>query len=136
MTVTEPCQSPPPPQPKSSTSPIPIFEIDKKVNKTDMLVSQNAIDMLAQLFPHRKRSVLELILRRCDSDLLRAIEQCNRSSTELGSAFKPPALANPPMHTAPSTPPAYPPTSFVHYPKWLLPMSIPVTMGLSNLAPR
>lgn len=40
-------------------------------------VSSNAIDMLVQLFPHRKRSVLELILRRCDLDLLRAIEQCN-----------------------------------------------------------
>lgn len=33
--------------------------------------------MLVQLFPHRKRSVLELILRRCDLDLLRAIEQCH-----------------------------------------------------------
>lgn len=40
-------------------------------------VSQTALDMLAQLFPHRKRSVLELVLRRCDLDLLRAIEQCS-----------------------------------------------------------
>lgn len=38
------------------------------------VVSQSAIDMLAQLFPHRKRSVLELILKRCDLDLVRAIE--------------------------------------------------------------
>jgi len=30
--------------------------------------------MLAQLFPHRKRSVLELVLKRCDLDLIRAIE--------------------------------------------------------------
>ncbi|KAH8354443.1 hypothetical protein KR084_011081 [Drosophila pseudotakahashii] len=37
-------------------------------------VSQTAIDMLAQLFPHRKRSVLELVLKRCDLDLIRAIE--------------------------------------------------------------
>ncbi|XP_036327156.1 doublesex- and mab-3-related transcription factor A2-like [Rhagoletis pomonella] len=39
-----------------------------------LLISQSAIDMLAQLFPHRKRSVLELILKRCDLDLVRAIE--------------------------------------------------------------
>lgn len=37
-------------------------------------VSQTAIDMLAQLFPQRKRSVLELVLKRCDLDLIRAIE--------------------------------------------------------------
>lgn len=91
MTVTEPCRSPPPQKP--STSPIPIFEIDKKTSKMDAAVSQNAIEMLAQLFPHRKRSVLELILRRCDSDLLKAIEQCNRPTVENISAFKPPSLA-------------------------------------------
>lgn len=44
---------------------------------SETVVSSNAIDMLVQLFPHRKRSVLELILRRCDLDLLRAIEQCH-----------------------------------------------------------
>lgn len=48
-------------------------------------VSESAIDMLANLFPHRKRSVLELILRRCDLDLLRAIEHCRPAP----SAFKP-----------------------------------------------
>lgn len=69
-------------------------------------VSQSAIDMLAQLFPHRKRSVLELVLRRCDLDLLRAIEQCSpgtattstvgiasttqRASSQTQSAFRPP----------------------------------------------
>ncbi|XP_039232129.1 doublesex- and mab-3-related transcription factor A2 [Drosophila yakuba] len=37
-------------------------------------VSQTAIDMLVQLFPQRKRSVLELVLKRCDLDLIRAIE--------------------------------------------------------------
>lgn len=48
-------------------------------------ISESAIDMLAHLFPHRKRSVLELILRRCDLDLLKAIEQCRPTP----SAFKP-----------------------------------------------
>ena len=48
-------------------------------NTPQNLVSQNAIDMLSTLFPHRKRSVLELVLRRCDLDLLRAIEQCSKT---------------------------------------------------------
>lgn len=65
-------------------------------------ISQNAIDMLAHLFPHRKRSVLELILRRCDLDLLRAIEHCGNTSTKSHnlttitassmSAFRPPTM--------------------------------------------
>lgn len=96
MTVTEPCRSPPMPQ-KSPSSPIPVFEIDKgnatATTKHEQTISQNAIDMLAQLFPHRKRSVLELILKRCDSDLIRAIEQCSKPSngTSITSAFRPPA---------------------------------------------
>lgn len=96
MTVTEPCPSPPMPQ-KSPSSPIPVFEIDKgnatATTKHEQTISQNAIDMLAQLFPHRKRSVLELILKRCDSDLIRAIEQCSKplNGTSITSAFRPPA---------------------------------------------
>lgn len=41
------------------------------VTSSTPLVSQNAIEMLSSLFPHRKRSVLELVLRRCDLDLLK-----------------------------------------------------------------
>lgn len=70
-------------------------------------VSQNAIEMLMQIFPQRKRSVLELILKRCDSDLIKAIENIssnfrehkdirdldagllNRSEPGMKSAFKP-----------------------------------------------
>lgn len=59
-------------------------------NNSNTQVSETAIDMLAQLFPHRKRSVLELVLRRCDSDLLRAIEQCSRTP----SAFRPPTTTH------------------------------------------
>jgi doublesex- and mab-3-related transcription factor 4/5 len=40
-------------------------------------ISQNAIEMLSSLFPHRKRSVLELVLRRCDLDLLRWVQVLN-----------------------------------------------------------
>lgn len=112
--------------------------------------------MLAQLFPHRKRSVLELVLRRCDLDLLRAIEQCGPTP----SAFRPPTTkvrcfvpkicyitifteplqsqqitihsqSNQPLQSQSHFGPVF------AYPKWLLPMSIPVTMGhLPNLAPR
>lgn len=101
MTVTEPCPSPPISQKSSPNSPIPVFEIDKSsatttvVTKQEQTISQNAIDMLAQLFPHRKRSVLELILKRCNSDLIKAIEQCSKPSnghqTGIASAFRPPA---------------------------------------------
>lgn len=133
----------------------------------NVTVSQNALDMLAKLFPHRKRSVLELILKRCDSDLLKAIEQC--SQTQNISAFKPPTPTAPATTVpAPSTsttlvcgltcvfvtelvfsqfllhfqtqPPISPNgySPFIAYPKWLLPMSIPVSFShiAPNLAPR
>lgn len=63
---------------QSHLQPLPMHdEISKKPDTTSSppsnapLVSQNAIEMLSSLFPHRKRSVLELVLRRCDLDLLR-----------------------------------------------------------------
>lgn len=59
-------------------------------------ISESAIDMLAHLFPHRKRSVLDLILRRCDLDLLRAIEQCHPTP----SAFKPISVQVKPLNYA------------------------------------
>uniref|UniRef100_A0A336M6F7 CSON012823 protein n=1 Tax=Culicoides sonorensis TaxID=179676 RepID=A0A336M6F7_CULSO len=145
INVTEPCPSPTKSQ---NSSDIPAFEIDKAnagnvtVAPTspnhEQSISQKAIDMLANLFPHRKRSVLELILKRCDSDLIRAIEQCSKSSsgnsTNISSAFRPPV---PSQQTHPDIASArYTPPSFVHYPKLLFPMSIPFTMNLPNLAPR
>ncbi|XP_001649612.2 doublesex- and mab-3-related transcription factor A2 [Aedes aegypti] len=151
MTVTEPCASPGIGSPSSmdissSTSPAcsdkepdPVGTSKPNNSNTNVPVSQNALDMLSQLFPHRKRSVLELILKRCDSDLLKAIEQC--SKTPPTSAFKPPVssasvLAHHQIPMAPPSPPSY--ASLIAYPKWLLPMSIPVPMGhiAPNLAPR
>ncbi|KDR14494.1 Doublesex- and mab-3-related transcription factor A2, partial [Zootermopsis nevadensis] len=41
-------------------------------NKTTL--SPNSLEMLTRLFPNKKRSVLELVLRRCGDDLLKAIE--------------------------------------------------------------
>ncbi|TDG46832.1 hypothetical protein AWZ03_006716 [Drosophila navojoa] len=124
-------------------------------------VSQSAIDMLAQLFPQRKRSVLELVLKRCDLDLIRAIENVSDVSAQ------PPPTEQTAVELLPQLPPqplqslqlAMPPRSSAFrpviaeqyaskasstaaaaicaYPKWFVPLSFPVTMGhLSNLAPR
>ncbi|XP_055586054.1 doublesex- and mab-3-related transcription factor dmd-4 [Uranotaenia lowii] len=165
MTVTEPCSSPNLLQGPTSTSSMDIssstspsnaknemepIEISvtspdsaDKPEANNVAVSQNALDMLTQLFPHRKRSVLELILKRCDSDLLKAIEQCSKSSPPMAtSAFKPPTTSSSmithhhQISAAPPSPPSY--TSLIAYPKWLLPMSIPVPMShlAPNLAPR
>uniref|UniRef100_A0A182T8A5 DM domain-containing protein n=1 Tax=Anopheles maculatus TaxID=74869 RepID=A0A182T8A5_9DIPT len=157
MSVTEPCPSP---SPSSSTASVDVisstssdglggFEATEEARlgrpkaPGNVTVSQNALDMLAKLFPHRKRSVLELILKRCDSDLLKAIEQC--SQTQNVSAFKPPTptaasssatSTSAPMTQPPISPSGYSP--FIAYPKWLLPMSIPVSFShiAPNLAPR
>lgn len=40
-------------------------------------IPTTALEMLSKLFPEKKKSVLELVLRRCGDDLLKAIEQCN-----------------------------------------------------------
>ncbi|ALC46865.1 dmrt93B [Drosophila busckii] len=115
-------------------------------------VSQTAIDMLSQLFPQRKRSVLELVLKRCDLDLIRAIENVSPSAEQLqplaeqplpqpaalqlamptrSSAFRP-VIAE--QYAAKSSAAA---AAICAYPKWFVPLSFPVTMGhLSNLAPR
>ncbi|XP_055617509.1 doublesex- and mab-3-related transcription factor dmd-4 isoform X2 [Toxorhynchites rutilus septentrionalis] len=149
MTVTEPCPSP---QLGSSSMDI-TSSTSSTCSEKDSVpgcsqstydtqntpVSQNALDMLSQLFPHRKRSVLELILKRCDSDLLKAIEQCSKSPP--ASAFRPPVssasiVAHHQVPMTPAHPTSYAP--LIAYPKWLLPMSIPVSMGqiAPNLAPR
>lgn len=43
---------------------------------TKGVVPPGSLDLLCRLFPEKKRSVLELVLRRCEHDLLKAIEQC------------------------------------------------------------
>lgn len=65
-------------------------------------VSQTAIDMLSQLFPQRKRSVLELVLKRCDLDLIRAIENVSPPAEQL--------LPLPTLPPLPPLPPTLPPT--------------------------
>ncbi|CRK89263.1 CLUMA_CG003022, isoform A [Clunio marinus] len=162
MTITEPKTE----TTSSSFSDIKIpTESNKKPDSSSVsstskspLVSQNAIEMLSSLFPHRKRSVLELVLRRCDLDLLRAIEQCSKtqqpsqiypphsspdSSPEIiQSAFRPinsnsssSSSITPNLHQLSSIPTQNPSsyTSLIAYPnKWFLP--IPVTMSHHHLA--
>ncbi|CAH1966763.1 unnamed protein product [Acanthoscelides obtectus] len=84
------------PEPDSckSNSEIPPDNGQEEIN-----VSPASIDMLAKLFPNKKRAVLELVLKRCNHDLLKAIEHFNSkqasedashsSSEEPSSAFKP-----------------------------------------------
>lgn len=68
----------------------------------EILVSPASIEMLAKLFPNKKRAVLELVLKRCNHDLLKAIEHFNINNNkhesepdshscnpETSSAFKP-----------------------------------------------
>ncbi|XP_044727065.1 doublesex- and mab-3-related transcription factor A2-like [Chrysoperla carnea] len=43
------------------------------------IVNQASLDLLSKLFPQRKRSVLELVLKRCNHDLLKTIEHFNDS---------------------------------------------------------
>ncbi|XP_037942649.1 doublesex- and mab-3-related transcription factor A2 [Teleopsis dalmanni] len=125
-------------------------------SETPTTVSQNAIDMLSQLFPHRKRSVLELVLKRCDLDLIRAIENVSPRTTAtettvtphfttIKSAFRPVSSEKYPtlehkmssftttttQHIGTGTT-----TAICAYPKWIVPLSFPVMSHLSNLAPR
>ncbi|XP_011501334.1 PREDICTED: doublesex- and mab-3-related transcription factor A2-like [Ceratosolen solmsi marchali] len=61
-------------------------------SKSSGIISQSSIDTLARLFPGTKLSVLQLVLQRCEQDLLKAIEYFS-SDKECTSAFHPPAIA-------------------------------------------
>jgi doublesex- and mab-3-related transcription factor 4/5 len=77
-----------------------------------------SLETLSRVFPHKKRAVLELVLRRCGHDLLRAIEHFVRRTENGpaaavaaapapigrgGSAFSPPLSSS---MAAPDSPPA------------------------------
>ncbi|KAK9890627.1 hypothetical protein WA026_011988 [Henosepilachna vigintioctopunctata] len=80
-------------------------EIPQTSQTEDIVVSSASLDMLSKLFPNKKRAVLELVLKRCNHDLLRAIEHFNSSNptkpqdmkVEPSSAFKP--VANKPIRS-------------------------------------
>ncbi|CAG9856676.1 unnamed protein product [Phyllotreta striolata] len=91
MQVTSPEADAPPVQKTAAEPP--------RQHHEDIDVSPASIDMLAQLFPNKKRAVLELVLKRCNHDLRKAIEQvnvapgggqsCEEAPQESASAFKP-----------------------------------------------
>jgi hypothetical protein len=59
-----------------SGHPIPVISPKHVVNQNSKTtLSPNSLEMLTRLFPNKKRSVLELVLRRCGDDLLKAIEE-------------------------------------------------------------
>lgn len=60
--------------------------INKNMNVTKLPTqgfSPSSLELLVRLFPEKKKSVLELVLKRCGDDLLKAIEQC----VPLGNAY-------------------------------------------------
>ncbi|KAI4461633.1 doublesex and mab-3 related transcription factor dmrt [Holotrichia oblita] len=75
------------------TSPIPeASECESESSKStstsadEIQVTPASIDMLCKLFPNKKRAVLELVLKRCNHDLLKAIEHFNMSNSKKSSA--------------------------------------------------
>lgn len=55
---------------------------NKEKEEQNIQVSPASIDMLNKLFPNKKRAVLELVLKRCNHDLLKAIEHFNSKQCE------------------------------------------------------
>lgn len=68
MQVTSPEPEPAPEEPSP-----------KPDHQDAVVVSPASVDMLGKLFPTKKRGVLELVLKRCNHDLLKAIEHFNLS---------------------------------------------------------
>lgn len=59
-----------------SRLPAPVISPKLVVNQNSKTtLSPSSLEMLTRLFPNKKRSVLELVLRRCGDDLLKAIEE-------------------------------------------------------------
>lgn len=82
MQVTSPCPIPPDSPPidavsESSEITTSATSDEPKEPKEDIVVSPASIEMLGKLFPNKKRAVLELVLKRCNHDLLKAIEHFN-----------------------------------------------------------
>ncbi|KAL3268372.1 hypothetical protein HHI36_007488 [Cryptolaemus montrouzieri] len=73
-----------------------VEETIQESSQDEIVVSSASLNMLSKLFPNKKRAVLELVLKRCNHDLLQAIEHFNSNPSksqevkeETNSAFKP-----------------------------------------------
>ncbi|CAG9829278.1 unnamed protein product [Diabrotica balteata] len=78
------------PEPEASAAKNDSSNSADSSNQDDIEVSQASIDMLAQLFPNKKRSVLELVLTRCNHDLRKAIEHVNINNNQDSTDSQPP----------------------------------------------
>lgn len=63
----------PAPSPKSYDPPSPTT--DSSLRKSNDDININALNMLCRIFPHMKRSVLQLILQGCGGNMVTSIEQ-------------------------------------------------------------
>lgn len=74
------------------TSPTPDDEKQQQSssNTEEISVSPASIEMLTKLFPNKKRSVLELVLKRCNHDLLKAIEHFNLNTPKSATSSESP----------------------------------------------
>ncbi|XP_030761759.1 doublesex- and mab-3-related transcription factor A2-like [Sitophilus oryzae] len=65
------------PETETEDSPPAVEKSSPDPAKDDVAISPGSIEMLGKLFPNKKRTVLELVLKRCNHDLLKAIEHFN-----------------------------------------------------------
>ncbi|XP_065353024.1 doublesex- and mab-3-related transcription factor dmd-4 [Cloeon dipterum] len=96
----------------------------------------SSLETLSRVFPHKKRAVLELVLRRCGHDLLRAIKHFVRRS-EGAPSTDPPPMPSPAAASSAFSPPApeSPPVAHQNLP-FLAPPPPPLMFGEHNfLAP-
>lgn len=89
------------PEPETAEIEAEKLPLSSESNPDEIVVSPASIEMLSKLFPNKKRAVLELVLRRCNHDLLKAIEHFNMNHNkqdltmeevkrdDYNSAFKP-----------------------------------------------
>lgn len=68
-------EEPKPAQIDDDETPIDVQTTEDDEPKTRKEVMEYSLEMLAKLFPNKKRSVLELVLKRCGDDLIKAIEE-------------------------------------------------------------
>lgn len=69
------------PEPDTSES-VPERPAPPQEPQEEVVVSPASLDMLSKLFPNKKRTVLELVLKRCNHDLLKAIEHFNMNPSK------------------------------------------------------
>lgn len=91
MQVTSPCPDPDTGDAQSNDGVSDGEKKEEEKEKEDVIVSPASIEMLGKLFPNKKRAVLELVMKRCNHDLLKAIEHFNMNAKS--SSVEPPEVS-------------------------------------------